>query len=78
MLLSTPAEQKTYKLASNMTYLELSAVPDLYGRVCGSLLHSSYRRVHVPVRKAEIKPVQTVPVSGGIFNLSLTEVCNEF
>ena len=27
MLLSTPAEKKTYKLASNMTYMELSTVP---------------------------------------------------
>ena len=27
MLLSTPAEKKTYELASNMTYMELSTVP---------------------------------------------------
>ena len=27
MLLSTQAERKTYQLASNMTYMELSAVP---------------------------------------------------
>src|SRR5699024_5243158 len=28
---------------------------DLYGRICWSLLHSSYRRVHVPVCTAEIR-----------------------
>ena len=27
MLLSTEAEKKTYEVASNMTYMELSAVP---------------------------------------------------
>ena len=27
MLLSTPAEKKTYELAANMTYMELSTVP---------------------------------------------------
>ena len=36
MLLSTPAEQKTYKLASKMTYLELSAVPAYMDEVVGA------------------------------------------
>ena len=36
MLLSTPAEQKTYKLASNMTYLELSAVPTYMDEFVGA------------------------------------------
>lgn len=36
MLLSTPAEKKTYGLASNMTYLELSAVPGYMDEFVGA------------------------------------------
>ena len=36
MLLSTPAEKKTYELASNMTYLELSAVPTYMDEFVGA------------------------------------------
>ena len=36
MLLSTPAEQKTYELAANMTYLELSAVPTYMDEFVGA------------------------------------------
>lgn len=36
MLLSTPAEKKTYELASNMTYLELSTVPTYMDEFVGA------------------------------------------
>lgn len=36
MLLSTPAERKTYELASNMTYMELSAVPSYMDEFVGA------------------------------------------
>jgi uncharacterized 2Fe-2S/4Fe-4S cluster protein (DUF4445 family) len=36
MLLSTPAEKKTYELASNMTYLELSTVPSYMDEFVGA------------------------------------------
>ena len=36
MLLSTPAEKKTYELASNMTYMELSAVPTYMDEFVGA------------------------------------------
>lgn len=36
MLLSTPAEQKTYELAANMTYMELSAVPSYMDEFVGA------------------------------------------
>lgn len=36
MLLSTPAEKKTYELANNMTYLELSAVPTYMDEFVGA------------------------------------------
>ncbi|MDO4275729.1 MAG: corrinoid activation/regeneration protein AcsV [Eubacteriales bacterium] len=36
MLLSTPAEKKTYDLASNMTYLELSTVPNYMDEFVGA------------------------------------------
>ena len=36
MLLSTPAEKKTYQLASNMTYMELSAVPTYMDEFVGA------------------------------------------
>jgi len=36
MLHSTPAEKKTYELASNMTYLELSTVPTYMDEFVGA------------------------------------------
>ncbi|MCF0132870.1 MAG: DUF4445 domain-containing protein [Blautia sp.] len=36
MLLSSPAEQKTYELAENMTYVELSVVPDYMDEFVGA------------------------------------------
>ena len=36
MLLSTKAEKKTYELASNMTYMELSTVPTYMDEFVGS------------------------------------------
>ena len=36
MLLSTPSEKKTYELASNMTYLELSTVPTYMDEFVGA------------------------------------------
>ncbi len=36
MLLSTKAEKKTYELASNMTYMELSAVPTYMDEFVGA------------------------------------------
>ena len=36
MLLSTPAEKKTYELASNMTYMELSTVPTYMDEFVGA------------------------------------------
>ena len=36
MLLSTPAEKKTYELAANMTYMELSTVPTYMDEVVGA------------------------------------------
>ena len=36
MLLSTKAEKKTYELASNMTYMELSAVPSYMDEFVGA------------------------------------------
>lgn len=36
MLLSTKSEQKTYELASNMTYMELSTVPTYMDEFVGA------------------------------------------
>ena len=36
MLLSTPAEKKTYELANNMTYMELSTVPTYMDEFVGA------------------------------------------
>ncbi len=47
MLFSTESERKVYEVAQNMTYIELSAIPQYMDEVCGSVFPASYGRFPV-------------------------------
>lgn len=69
MLHSTSAEKKTYELASNMTYLELSTVPTYMDEFVGACFIPAYGHKSVSVcygRTAEeIKQTKTAEVKHG-------------
>ena len=55
MLLSTPAEKKTYELASNMTYMELSTVPIYMDEFVGACFIPHTDRSMFPTVMEEIQ-----------------------
>ena len=58
MLLSTAAEKKTYELASNMTYIELSAVPGYMDEFVGACFLPHTDAALFPSVKGEIRNVR--------------------